>query len=405
MSKRLSGQQPEHDGYGKPAVKKTKANNDVKADPDGSITAIVTANDSSQGKVGQQSNWIPSWWSCLMMPRSSWPLLDATMHRRSKSMPIWRSISSKTSPRGSPSAITRSPRSSKTGRRLAFWRTRSTRNSKRSRPWSLLAIWQRSNRPSCPTFASAVLKNWRSTRSFSSPWPMGSSSSVNWSSTRKKTGHCSNGSSPWWMRQRVRCWSWAKISKPTREPSLKSKRTHDDLESVAGSVAVPKVSPISSSAGINTGVDREDDDVGQTISDELRDIYEMKKLERELHSRKIRLNFDFYRLGHCDIAQCKSCGILIAMNECYCLECESGMWCQRVHFAEEDSGTCKTGGRVAGGDSGRTTNTSSSSLSLITHNTHNANTTLPKTTYSTTMPTLHYYDVFYHLTSKTFLFC
>ena len=53
MSKRLSGQQPEHDGYGKPAVKKTKANNDVKADPDGSITAIVTANDSSQGKVGQ----------------------------------------------------------------------------------------------------------------------------------------------------------------------------------------------------------------------------------------------------------------------------------------------------------------------------------------------------------------
>jgi hypothetical protein len=50
MSKRLSGQQPEHDGYGKPAGKKTKANN---ADPDGSITAIVTANDSSQGKVGQ----------------------------------------------------------------------------------------------------------------------------------------------------------------------------------------------------------------------------------------------------------------------------------------------------------------------------------------------------------------
>ena len=79
-----------------------------------------------------------------------------------------------------------------------------------------------------------------------------------------------------------------------------------NLESVAGSVALPKVSSISSSAGINTGVDSEDDHVVQTVSDELQNIYEMKKPERELHSLEISANS---RLG-------KLARMWLAVTEC-----------------------------------------------------------------------------------------
>ena len=49
-SKRLAGQTPEHDGYETKPAKKAKS--DIKADPDGSITAIATANEISMGKQG-----------------------------------------------------------------------------------------------------------------------------------------------------------------------------------------------------------------------------------------------------------------------------------------------------------------------------------------------------------------